>query len=540
LSDWTTYGGLLGGIGLFLLGMSLMTDGMRLAAGSALKRILADSTKTPLRGLASGALMTALVQSSSAVTVAAIGFVNAGLLTLGQSLWVLFGSNVGTTMTGWLVALVGLKFKIDVLALPLIGVGMMLKLSGGNGKRGALGMALAGFGVLFLGIDMLKESFSGVATGFSLKEFDGVTGIALMVLTGILMTVVMQASAASLVMAFTAAESGMIGIEAAAAIVIGANVGTTVTALIAAIGATPNAKRAAGAHVLFNVLTGIVALLLLPGLLWLIGVLRELLDLDAAPAASLAMFHTVFNLLGVALMWPLVERLTHFLERRFRTAEEDEARPQYLDANVAEVPALALDALKREVQRMGTIALRALREAISGTTAERSARDQQIVAGLNLAIADFITRLNRTGMSPEGAQRLPGILRIARYYETLAELALEVASASHAPLPHTSVESGKFIAQAEALLDAVDPALKLEDGDAVALALHTLEEHYQSLKSRLLEAGAQGQLPVAEMDARLRIAGATRRAAQQAVKAALMLNDESTAAVPPDAESPTS
>jgi len=236
-------------------------------------------------------------------------------------------------------------------------------------------------------------------------------------------------------------------------------------------------------------------------------------------------------------MWPLVGRLTQFLERRFRTAEEDEARPQFLDANVAEVPALALDALQREVRRMGGIALRALREAIIGTTAERSARDQQIVAGLNLAIADFITRLNRTGMSPEGAQRLPAILRIARYYETLAELALEVASATHTPLPHSSVESGKFIAQAEALLDAVDPALKLEDGDAVALALQTLEEHYQSLKSRLLEAGAQGHLPVAEMDARLRIAGATRRAAQQAVKAALMLNEETTAAAPYAAES---
>ncbi|MDD2700443.1 MAG: Na/Pi symporter [Sideroxydans sp.] len=533
MNDWAAFGGLLGGIGLFLLGMSLMTDGMRLAAGQALKGILANSTSTPLRGLASGALMTALVQSSSAVTVAAIGFVNAGLLTLGQSLWVLFGSNVGTTMTGWLVALVGLKFKIDVLALPLIGLGMMLKFAGGNGKRGALGMALAGFGVLFLGIDMLRVSFSGVGTDFSLAEFDGMTGIVLMVLTGILMTVVMQASAASLVMAFTAAESGMIGIEAAAAIVIGANVGTTVTALIAAIGATPNAKRAALAHVLFNVITGIVALLLLPGLLWLIALLRDLLEMDAAPAATLAMFHTVFNLLGVALMWPLVGRLTHFLERRFRTAEEDEARPQYLDANVAEVPALALDALKREVQRMGTIALRALRGAISGTSAELSGRDQQIVASLNLAIADFIARLNRSGMSPEGAQRLPAILRTARYYETLAELALEVASASHQPLPHTSLESGKFIAQAEALLDAVDPATGMQDSAAMTLALQTLEAHYQSLKSRLLEAGAQGQLPVAEMDARLRIAGATRRAAQQAVKAALMLADE-TVMITPD------
>ncbi|MFA7300541.1 MAG: Na/Pi cotransporter family protein [Sideroxydans sp.] len=532
MSDLTTYGGLLGGIGLFLLGMGLMTDGLKLAAGRTLERILASSTKTRLRGLASGALITALVQSSSAVTVAAIGFVNAGLLTLGQSLWVLFGSNVGTTMTGWLVALVGLKFKIDVLALPLIGIGMVLRLSGENSRRGALGLALAGFGVLFLGIDMMKESFTGFATGFSLNEFDGMTGILMMVLSGILMTVMMQSSSASLTIALTAAQGGLISIEAAAAMVIGANVGTTVTALISAIGATPNAKRAASAHVLFNVLTGIVALLLLPWLIDFIGMLREWLEIDAAPAATLALFHTVFNLLGVALMWPLVGRLTHFLERRFRTAEEDEARPQYLDANVAEVPALALDALQREVRRMGSIALRMLREAIGGTTAERSARHQQIVTGLNLAIADFITRLNRNGMSPEGAQRLPAILRIARYYETLAELALEIVAASSTHLSANAAESAKFTAQAEALLDAVDPSAKLDDSHAIEPALQALEEHYHSLKSQLLEAGAQGQMPVAEMDVRLRIAGATRRAVQQAVKAALMLN-AGTAAVQP-------
>jgi len=526
MNDLTTYGGLLGGIGLFLLGMGLMTDGLKLAAGRTLERILASSTKTRLRGLASGALITALVQSSSAVTVAAIGFVNAGLLTLGQSLWVLFGSNVGTTMTGWLVALVGLKFKIDVLALPLIGIGMVLRLTGGNNKRGALGMALAGFGVLFLGIDMLRLSFSGVVVDFSLREFEGMTGIALMVLSGILMTVLMQASAAALVLVFTAAESGMMSIEAAAAVVIGASIGTTVTALIASIGATPNAKRAASAHVLFNLLTGSIALLLLPWLLTFIGVLRDLIEMDSAPATTLAMFHTVYKILGVLLMWPLVGRLTHFLERRFRTAEEDEARPQYLDANVAEVPALALDALQREVRRMGSIALRMLREAIGGTIAERAARHQQVVTGLNLAIADFITRLNRSGMPPEDAQRLPAILRIARYYETLAELALEIVAASSTHTSANAAESAKFTAQAEALLDAVDPSAKLGDSHAIESALQALEERYQSLKSQLLEAGAQGQLPVTEMDARLRIAGATRRALQQAVKAAIMLSIE--------------
>jgi phosphate:Na+ symporter len=539
MNDWAAFGGLMGGIGLFLLGMGLMTDGLKLAAGPALERILAGSTKTRMRGLASGALVTALVQSSSAVTVAAIGFVNAGLLTLGQSLWVLFGSNVGTTMTGWLVALVGLKFKIDVLALPLIGIGMALRLAGGNNKRGALGMALAGFGVLFLGIDMLKESFSGVAVDFSITEFEGVLGILVMVLTGILMTVLMQASAAALVLAFTAAESGMVGIEAAAAVVIGANVGTTVTALIAAIGATPNAKRAAGAHVLFNVLTGAVALLLLPGLLWLIALLRELMEMDAAPAATLAMFHTVFNLLGVALMWPLVGRLSAFLQRRFRTAEEDEAKPHYLDANVAEVPYLALDALKREVQRMGGIALRMLREALDGTASGKLARDQQIVAGLNLAIADFIARLNRGGMSPEGAQRLPDILRIARYYETLAELALEAAAASRETAAPALPASGDFSARVLALLPFVDPEKANGEHEHADSALQEMEEGYQTLKSALLAAGAQGRLPVTEMDASLRAASATRRAAQQAAKAARLLESRAESGYSPRLSSST-
>ena len=243
MSTFALIGGLAGGVGLFLLGMGLMTDGLRLAAGPALERILARSTQTRLRGLASGALVTVAVQSSSAVTVATIGFVNAGLLSLGQALWVLFGANVGTTMTGWLVALVGMKFKIDAFALPLIGIGMLLRLTGDGSRRGALGMALAGFGVLFLGIDLLKDTFSGVAADFTLPQWDGIAGVFAMVLIGILMTVLMQASAAALVIAFSAAQSGLVSLEAAAAVVIGANVGTTVTALLAAIGATSKDRK---------------------------------------------------------------------------------------------------------------------------------------------------------------------------------------------------------------------------------------------------------------------------------------------------------
>ncbi|MGV8900397.1 MAG: Na/Pi cotransporter family protein [Burkholderiaceae bacterium] len=519
-------GGLVGGVGLFLLGMGLMTDGLRLAAGPALKRILTYSTKTRLRGLTSGALVTVLVQSSSAVTVAAIGFVNAGLLSLGQALWVLFGANVGTTMTGWLVALVGMKFKIDLFALPLIGIGMMLRLTGDGSRRGALGIALAGFGVLFLGIDMLKETFSGVATDFTLPQWAGFAGVAAMVLIGILMTVLMQASAAALVLAFSAAQSGLVTIEAAAAVVIGANIGTTVTALLAAIGATPNAKRAAAAHILFNLLTGAVALLLLPWLLGALGMLGTAIGLDASPAARLALFHTAFNLLGVALIWPLTGWLTRFLLARFRAAEEDEARPRYLDKNVLAVPALALDALEREVHNLGGIAVRTVRTAL-GTATPVQDRNRLIVTSLSQSIAEFIAQINRTGMAADSAHRLPELLRVARYYEAAAELASEAARASRevaADAPLKSMDSGAaFRHRGEMLLESADPAATLADLATLDASLRDFEGVYQMLKSELLEAGAQGNLSVATMDARLRVASSLRRAVEQTVKAARML-----------------
>jgi phosphate:Na+ symporter len=517
-------GGLAGGVGLFLLGMGLMTDGLRLAAGPALERILAYSTKTRLRGLASGALVTVAVQSSSAVTVAAIGFVNAGLLSLGQALWVLFGANVGTTMTGWLVALVGMKFKIDLFALPLIGIGMLLRLTGAGSRRGALGTALAGFGVLFLGIDMLKETFSGVAADFTLPHWEGLIGVAAMVLIGVLMTVLMQASAAALVLAFSAAQSGLVTLEAAAAVVIGANIGTTVTALLAAIGATPNAKRAAAAHILFNLLTGAVALLLLPWLLSALGWLGAALDMDAAPAARLALFHTAFNLLGVALIWPLAGWLTGFLLARFKSAEEDEARPRYLDKNVLAVPALALDALDREVRNLGGIALRSVRGALGEAPALDSS--QGIVLRLGHAIAEFIAQLSRASMAVESARRLPELLRVARYYEAAAELATEAVLAAREVADMPAMDSDTaFRRQGESLLGRAEPDAALIDPVALDAGLRDFEDDYQILKAALLEAGVAGALSVTAMDARLRAASALRRAVEQAVKAARMLSN---------------
>ena len=524
MSMFSLAGGLAGGIGLFLLGMWLMTDGLKLAAGPALERILARSTGTRLRGLASGVLITALVQSSSAVTVATIGFVNAGLLTLGQALWVLFGSNVGTTMTGWLVALVGLNFKIEALALPMIGLGMLLHFTGGGRRRGALGMTLAGFGVLFLGIDILQDTFSDLGGRMALPGGSGGLGVLAHVGAGALLTVLMQSSSAALAVVLTAAQGGLLDIHDAAAVVIGANIGTTVTAMLAALGATPNARRAAAAHVLFNLLTGAVALLLLPWLIDAIGLLQVLLELDAAPAVTLALFHTTFNVLGVLLMWPLAARLAGFLARRFHTADEDEARPQHLDRTVLSVPALALDALIQEVRRMGEVALRGARRvwALQQAATLAPLPEQAVVTQLNAAIARFIVQLNRVSMATESAQRLPEILRAARYYDAVVELAAELAaipSPKNLGTPELRAQIARFTERAAAWLniDNIEPEV---DPDARQAGLL---RHYRELKAGVLAEGARGDLDIHDMELCLRRLSRMRRLAEQALKAAMTL-----------------
>ncbi|MCF8198813.1 MAG: Na/Pi symporter [Sulfuritalea sp.] len=521
---------LLGGVGLFLLGMMLMTEGLKTAAGPTLSRILASSTQTRLRGLFSGIGVTALVQSSSAVTVATIGFVNAGLLTFGQSLWVIFGANVGTTMTGWLVALIGFKIKVEVAALPMIGLGMALRISGAETRRGAAGTALAGFGVLFLGIGFLQQAFSG--EGFDLSEIsgEGVRSVILLMLAGLLMTVIMQSSSAALAIVLTLAESGALPLQDAAAAVIGSNIGTTVTALIAVIGATPNARRAAAAHVLFNTLTGVAALALLPLLIGVVDLFSTSFSLAASPAISLALFHTVFNVLGVMLMWPLSNQLAAFLLRRFRSREEDVARLRYLDRNVASVPSLAADALRRELIRFGGIAIGAVWSRNGQLTgAGGRPDDSTALTPLGQAIAGFVTQVNRASMADHTARKLAQLLRVQRYYETCGELAPEIATGHAAvmALGETTLHAAviALATHADSLLLQLNPDTEpfapLDEAQA-----RDFELDYQQLKSEILSAGARGEIDIDTMESLTRSFSALRRVIDQGAKAARLLNPE--------------
>jgi phosphate:Na+ symporter len=529
LIDLQALGTMVGGLGLFLLGMGLMTDGLKLAAGPALHRILIGATRTRGHALGSGVLVTALVQSSSAVTVATIGFINAGLLALGPALWVLFGANVGTTMTGWIVALVGLKFKVEALAMPLAGRGALLRLTGESRRSGAIGTALAGFGLLFMGIVLLQQAFSGLAGQISPPQGSGPLAVLAQLGIGLLMTVLMQSSSAAMAITLTAAQGGLIEAQGAAAVVIGANIGTTVTALLAAIGATPNARRAAAAHVVFNLLTGVVALLLLPWLIGALGLARVALDLPPDAATQLALFHTTFNLIGVLLMWPLAERLTRWLQQRFRAREEDEAQPKFLDNNVLAVPTLALDALTREVARAGQVAVRMARAVLAGTGVATLKSDHAILASLDAAIERFVERLRAASMSQVASARLATLLRIQRYHETAAEQAV-AAAALPALGPADALlaaASSAFEAAADALLARCDPTAPT-DVSRLDTDLRALEACYEKLKAALLAAGADTRLPLTDMEQALRRCSALRRAAQQIHKSRRWLADGGT------------
>lgn len=523
---------LAGGVGLLLLGMRLLTDGLKLAAGHTLRNILARWTGTPARGLAAGALITAVVQSSSAATVATIGFVNAGLMSLKHAVLVIYGSNVGTTMTAWLVALVGFHVDVKAFALPAVGAGMVLRLIYGERRQGALGETLAGFGVFFIGIDILRTAFGGFGSGvpFEVMNAEGLAGLALFVGVGFALTLLMQSSSAALAITLAAAAGGALPLNLAAAAVIGANVGTTSTAALAVIGATPNAKRVAGAHVAFNLITGAVALLLLPLLLALLTWLRETLGLDTRPATLLALFHTLFNLLGVVLMWPITGGLVRFLERRFHVAEEDEARPRYLDRNVVGTPVLAMHALAMEQERIGSIARRMATSAISSEVGPgpRLAADKGVLDRLVQAAGEFSTLVQRSNLPPELDDVLPNTLRVSRYYTEMAELAEAVAQGQKdmPPVqdPTLSEDIAHFKGAAVKLLGAADTEREGFSMAGCGTQLAALKEEYQRLKSRLLRAGTVGQLPVRQMVDQLDVLSDIRRIAEQAEKAARYLD----------------
>lgn len=295
----------LGGIGLFLLGMKIMTEALREAAGANLRRLLARFTTTPLRGVASGAVVTAFIQSSSATTVMTVGFVGAGLLSFPQALGVIYGANIGTTITGWIVSLVGFKLKLGAVAMGLLFVASLtLLLSQGRAAR--LGRIAAGFCLLFIGLDLMQEGMSGAAGWITPERTPGtgIAGMLAMAALGLSITVVMQSSSAAIAVVLVLLSGGALPLIQAAAAVIGMNLGTTFTALISAIGGSRSMQQTSIANLLFNLGTMMIAF---PMLLVIADPLERLAAQFGADTA-LVVFHTGFNLIGTLAFLPVTQR----------------------------------------------------------------------------------------------------------------------------------------------------------------------------------------------------------------------------------------
>lgn len=543
----TSFFSFAGGIGLFLLGMRLMTDGLKLAAGNALRDILAHWTATPLRGIVAGVLITTIVQSSGAVIFATLGFVNAGLLSLTQAISVILGSSIGSTSTSWLVALVGFKVDLLLFALPAIALGTLLRISGG--RRAAIGDAITGFGVFFIGIDVLKNSFDTAALNLPLEQFGdrGLLNMLAFVLGGIVLTALMQSSGASLALTLTAVAGGLIPISFGAAVVIGANIGTTSMSIIAMIGATADAKRAALGYVLFKLGLAVVSLVLLSPLLWLVSRIGQWVGLGDSPAVLLAIFHSLINVAGVLLMRPLIEPLAIFLQGRFRTQEGDASRPKHLDRNVADTPSTAMEALKLELARIDALVHKAALGALSDDPGERqqSAQDQQAARALLRAVGEFVMLVQRRELTEEIVNELPQALAIGRYYGGVIDNAtsFKQLQSQLEPIANQALRDQvlSFREQARRLLGAAEVQEQIAAGESAKI-LDEWDETYRAFKARLLRAGSIGHLSIPQMVARLDEATALRRLVQQAVRAAAeaqLIGKTASEAAPAEPKAPT-
>lgn len=362
---------ILGGVGLFLLGMTVMTDGLKALAGSALRIVLGKASATPLSGACWGAAVTLLVQSSSAVTMTTIGLVNAGLLTFPQGLGLVFGANVGTTGTGWLVALIGVRVSLSAYALPMIFVGALAKLLAG-GRIAAAGGAIAGFALVLYGLTTLQQGMGGLAESLHPSDLPAVlgapgvgwmagsVGLMILIFVGLVMTAVMQSSTAAIAVTISAFFAGAVSLEQGAALIIGQNIGTATSSALAAIGASATAKRLALAYVLFKLIAALIAVVAFP----LTVALMKALAASVDGMSLLAAYHTAYNVVGVAVLLPATQWFTRIVERLLPSKQT--ALQRALDPSALASPVIAVETARRVVADVLAATTASVSAALSG------------------------------------------------------------------------------------------------------------------------------------------------------------------------------
>jgi phosphate:Na+ symporter len=422
----------LAGLGIFLFGMFMMEESIKLLAGRSFKTLIRRFTGTRLNGLLTGMVTTAILQSSSAVSLMVLAFVGAGLMSLVNAISVIMGAMVGTTCTAWIVAIFGFKLKIDTFALPLVGFGGLgLIVFSGSARYVNISKLLAAFGFLFHGLDFMKTSVEAFAASAGDLSLLPDLGLWMYVLAGIVLTALMQSSSATIAIILTTLFTGIIDFRQGAGMVIGANIGTTVTILLGAIGGTPAKKQAAASSLVFNAGTALLILPVLPLLFWII---RDGFGLADTPVLGIALFHTLFNVIGVLLFAPWIPAFARFLQRVF--PEKRAVLGRYIHNTAPQVPEAAIAALRNEIRHQLLLSIRyigvryGLRPEQVRTTADSTGPTYEDLERFHAQIFTFYAQIQSHAIDQHEAIQLEPLIRSSRsimnatrnFFELFAEV----------------------------------------------------------------------------------------------------------------------
>ncbi|MDY6934774.1 MAG: Na/Pi cotransporter family protein [Spirochaetota bacterium] len=447
MNGWSTTITILGGLGLFLFGMKIMSESLQKSAGDRLRIILGKATSNRFVGVIVGTTVTSIIQSSSATTVMLVSFVTAGLISLQQSIGIMFGANIGTTFTGWLVAILGFKVKVATFALPAIAIGFFLRFANKENLK-YWGEFFLGFGLLFLGLNYISGAVNDLRNSeqvmnvMSKYSADTIFSAIIVVLIGAVITIIIQSSSATMAMTMALAVNGLIDFQTSCALILGENIGTTVTAQIASIGTTPDARRCAWAHLLFNTF-GVLWILLLfhyffiPLVDWIIPgdpYSSDIIERSTSIADHMAAFHTIFNVTNTLLFLPFVHILTWFANKMVPEGKADQREEffhlKYISTTIMSTPSININQARQEIKRMIEIIIDMFDKVMNisrnpdiklGTVVEEIQKKEEIIDLLEKEISTFLVKVSQHSISEEHSHEISMMLHTVNELERIGD-----------------------------------------------------------------------------------------------------------------------
>jgi len=440
---------ILGSLGVFFYGMKRMSEAIQRLTGDRLRASMSFVTQNRFRGVLTGFFITTVIQSSSATTVMVVSFVNAGLLTLVESIGVIMGANLGTTVTIWIVAFFGFKVSLSSFAIPIIGIGIPFIFSKAN-KWQNIGEVLVGFGLLFMGLGLLKKSVPDIKNNPEILSFladytsMGYVSIFLFIIVGILLTIIVQSSSAAGAVTVAMAYQGWIDFPIAASIILGENIGTTVTAYLASMGANTEAKRAARAHLIFNVI-GVVWMLAI--YYYFIRFIDYIVPGDSTIATNipihLSAFHTLFNLANIVLLIAFVPQIAKLVEKLVKPQKEEEETAEYhlpyIATAILKTPEMYLYEARTEIIKMSIVAHNMFQtfldvffnpESDMGASVKKLKQKEDLTDSMKTELTKFLGRISREKLSEKSANRVTSLMRIVNEIESIADCCYDLILAT--------------------------------------------------------------------------------------------------------------